>query len=348
MVGLIMGLSLFARSTALVEDLYVRNIYRTLMPPLSRLTGVLPFSLAEIIMVVLVLWLLIELIVALHRRSRDQSENVFASLLTSVIVIGLLYLSFQCLWGLNYHRQQFAKAAGLDTRPFSNHELVMVAETLADQVNQLRAQVPEDSDGIMQLAPSQREVLDQGVAGYTVLVSQYPQLEGRYGRPKGLILSAAISYTGIYGFFIPFTGEANVNTDIPDSMLPFSICHEMAHQRGMAREDEANFIAYLSCCMNPHGDFKYSGNLFALSYTLGALRERDEKSFQKIRNSLAPGVVRDLGDIRQFAERHRGPWNRFFEKVNDTYLKANSQTAGIQSYEGIVDLLVAAHRQHLF
>lgn len=342
----IVAVRLFARSTSLVENIYANTIYKTLVPPLSRLTGVFPFSLAEIILVLLVIWLLIELIIRQYSRRREQSDGLLNSFLTSIIVIGLLYLAFQCLWGLNYQRLQFAEIAGLDTRPVvSIKELNDLGRSLVDQANHLRTEVEEGNDGVMRLADNQREVLDQAIDGYAVLAAIYPQLEGQYGRPKGLIFSPAISYTGMYGFYIPFTGEANINTEIPECMLPFSACHEMAHQRGIAREGEANFVGYLSCSMNPRTDFQYSGTLLALTYVLNAIKERDEVRFEGLRDSLVAGVTRDLQDIREFGERHRGPWSRVSTRVNDFYLKANSQSAGVHSYNGIVDLLVATHRQ---
>ncbi len=343
---LIAGICLFARSTTLVENIYSKTIYKTLIPPLSRLTGVFPVSLAEIVIVVLVMWLLIELIIGLRQRFQSQLDGIGSSFLSLIMVVAIVYLSFQCLWGLNYHRLEFAEMAGLEIRAISVQELEVLTQTLVDEVNQLRTEVLESRDGVMRLACRQ-EVLEQAIDGYTALAVSYPQLEGRYGKPKGLLFSEAISYLGIYGFFMPFTGEANINTDIPDSMLPFSTCHEMAHQRGIAREDEANFIAYLSCSMNPHADFQYSGNLLALSYALGAIRARDEGSFQKMKNSLAPGIIRDLQNLTDFAQQHRGPLNHLFERVNDVYLKANSQSAGVRSYSGILEFLVAAQRQQL-
>ena len=54
-----------------------------------------------------------------------------------------------------------------------------------------------------------------------------------------------LSYLGISGIFIPFTCEANVNATLPDWEIPFTACHELAHQRGFAREDEANYVGYL-------------------------------------------------------------------------------------------------------
>ena len=56
-----------------------------------------------------------------------------------------------------------------------------------------------------------------------------------------------MSYLDFTGFFFPFTAEANVNTDFPGALFASTIAHELSHQRGVAREQEANFTAVLAC-----------------------------------------------------------------------------------------------------
>lgn len=339
---LIVATRLLAHSTSLVE-IYANAIYKTLVSPLSRLTGAFPFSLAEIIIVMLVLWLSIGLVVGLGRLRRKQTNSIMSGILNLIIVGGAVYLVFTGLWGLNYYRLEFAEMAGLDTSKATTVELKAVGEDLVKRANHLRARTEEDDEGVMRLR-NRQQVLEQAAAGYDRLAARYPQIGGQYGRPKGLRLSSVISYSGMDGFYFPFTGEANVNTNIPEARIPFSACHEMAHQRGIAREGEANFVGYLSCIMNPNRDFQYSGALLALTYVLNAINGRDKELIAELKDNLIPGVIRDLQDIQEYGEKHRGPWSRISSRINDIYLKANSQSSGNQSYSGIVELLVAQYR----
>ncbi|MFN8548796.1 MAG: DUF3810 family protein [Candidatus Eisenbacteria bacterium] len=64
----------------------------------------------------------------------------------------------------------------------------------------------------------------------------------KFPQPLGELLSRC----GINGIYIPFTGEAAVCAP-PEPEQPFVMAHEMAHQRGIAREDEANFTSWLAC-----------------------------------------------------------------------------------------------------
>jgi hypothetical protein len=152
-----------------------------------------------------------------------------------------------------------------------------------------------------------------------------------------------MSYTGITGVYFPFTGEANVNVSVPDSDIPATSCHEMAHQRGFAREDEANYIAYLTCKMHPDVDFQYSGTLLALIETTNALYNQDPSAFKELRSKYSDGLIRDLGAINEYWEHYEGPVNEVSNKINDAYLKANNQSDGVQSYGRMVDLLLAEY-----
>ena len=216
-IFLIVAVRILARFTGLVEGIYVENIYKKVVPILSRATGVFPFSLAEILIILLVLWLVSGLIAGVGRKGRKTTNGPLTGVLTLITVVGLLYLAFMGLWGLNYYRLGFAEMAGLDTSNVTTEELQGLGQSLVDQANQLRSELEEDDDGVMRLG-NRQAVLDQAVAGYDVLAARYPQLGGQYGRPKGLTLSAVISYT-VCMASIPFTGEANINTSIPDALL---------------------------------------------------------------------------------------------------------------------------------
>jgi len=95
------------------------------------------------------------------------------------------------------------------------------------------------------------------------LLPKHTGASSQLWKAKGVILSEVMSYLGIGGVYFPFTGEANVNISMP--ILQFlSPLARNGHQIGFAREDEANFIAYIACKNHPSPDFQYSGILSAL------------------------------------------------------------------------------------
>lgn len=330
-----------------VETLYSTGIYKPIGIVLSNITGIIPISAAEIILVFIVVfavWRIILLIIHMCKQRNRRRHLFFNFVINTLVIFSIIYFSFILLWGLNYYRLPFSTISKLQVKPSSTSDLVGLCESLAEDANLLRNSVQEDSNGVMKLSDSYRDVFSRAYKGFQNASKLYPELKGRYGPPKGVILSPLMSYTGITGFYFPFTGEANVNISILDFDIPSTVCHEMAHQRGFAREDEANYIAYITCKMNPDMDFQYSGTLLALIESTNALYTQDETAYKKLTLKYSDGLVRDLHALNSYWHQFEGPVNDVSDKINDTYLKANNQKDGVQSYGRMVDLLLAEYR----
>ncbi|NLZ92519.1 MAG: DUF3810 domain-containing protein [Firmicutes bacterium] len=336
-------------SPAWVEKNYTQGFFVTVNQFLSRATGLLPFSVAEILVIVLGVALAISicrLVIRIIKWQAKRKQLLVNFLLNTLIIISILYFSFNLLWGLNYYRQPFAALAGLEIKPAAVAELEELCRSLIIQANSLRTKLEEDPLGVMQLRAGRENVFNTAEIGYTRAAKFYPQLGGTYGQPKGVQFSKFMSYTGITGIYFPFTGEANVNISIPDCMLPATTCHEMAHQRGFAREDEANYLAYLTCMLHPDPDFQYSGTLLALINAINALYRHAPERALLLQEEYSEGLQRDLLHRRKFWQQYEGPLEEISREINDSYLKANRQADGVQSYGRMVDLLLAAYKEN--
>ena len=144
--------------------------------------------------------------------------------------------------------------------------------------------------------------------------------------------------------FFPFTMESNINVDNPFSTVPWTMAHELAHQCGFMREDEANFIAYLACKESDDALMRYSGLLLAYDNATAALRKADPEAATQISAGLAPSVQRDLAERAEHWAQYEGPVQEASNAANDAYLKANNQSDGMRSYGRMVDLLLAEQR----
>ncbi|WP_028307948.1 DUF3810 domain-containing protein [Desulfitibacter alkalitolerans] len=341
-------LSLFApQFPKVIEALYSTGIYYWLVRPYSLLTGLIPFSLAELVVVALAMYIvykLVKVFIVLFRQPRIFIKAVPGRFIRIGLVLFAVYLAFNLIWGLNYSRATFADISGLPVESASVDELAELALHLTHRANELRAKVDEDQQGVMILSNGIKDMLNRAHIGYERAGEIYPELAGRYGRPKGVMLSPYWSYTGIGGVFFPFTAEANVNIHMPHFMLPSTTTHEMAHQRGFAREDEANYIAYLTCILHPDPDFQYSGVVLALTYVMRELRKSDSEAWKEIRLKYSEGVNRDFEDWKNYWARYEGPVDQISTNINNTYLMANRQTDGVNSYGRMVDLMLAEFR----
>ena len=151
-----------------------------------------------------------------------------------------------------------------------------------------------------------------------------------------------MSSAGSAGIYIPYTAEANVNTDQPDLYIPASTAHETAHYFGFAREDEANFIAYYASMFSEDPALRYSAVMNALVCCGNALCEQDRELYIAMRERYTDGMNRDLTEYRNYlANSSGGKLEEISDKLNDTYLKHNGQTEGVDSYYQMTRLLLA-------
>lgn len=331
-----------------VENIYSKGIYRKVSQSLSTFTGFVPFSISEVIVVlfyIAILYFLIHTIVKIMQSKSGRLHMAGRFIINMLSLSGAIYFAFLILWGMNYHRLPFSTIASLDVSPASVDELYDVCEKIVYKANELRSKVVEDKQGYMDIPGGFKDVSGRAYMGYIKASEQYPELGGNYGRPKPVLLSVAMSYAGITGIYFPFTGEANVNIAQPDSMLPATACHEMAHQRGFAREDEANYISYYACSLHPDYDFQYSGTLLALINSMNALYSHDKERYKLLCARYSDGVRRDLQQNDEFWSRYEGPVEKISDRINDTYLKSNMQKDGVFSYGRMVDLLIDEYRK---
>ncbi|MCM8709627.1 DUF3810 domain-containing protein [Clostridium sp. SYSU_GA19001] len=333
---------IFKRYPAFVEKYYSNSINKVTRQILSLITGVFHFSIAEILvffLLIMLIYLFIMLIISI------RSKNFFNKLANFVSYISILYVLFMLLWGFNYNRLSFDKISGLKIEKSSKQQLYMLCKDLIIRANFLRGTVSEDSKGIMTIKGGYKDVFKRAEKGYEIAEKIHPYLGGKYGPPKRILLSEKMSYTGITGIYIPYTAEANVNINSTDFMLPSTAAHEMAHQRGFAREDEANFIAYLTCSMHLDRDFQYSGVMLALIYSMNALAENDIEAYKELKALYSEGVKKDLCYDAEFWAKYEGTTQDISNNINNTYLKSNGQKDGVQSYGRMVDLLIAEYNK---
>ncbi|HEY6553057.1 MAG TPA: DUF3810 domain-containing protein [Vicinamibacteria bacterium] len=342
------GAQLAARSApAEVERLFSRTLYPHLGGRLGHAAGVLPFSLAEVLVLGAVSFLIAFAVRAVLRVARGRDRPMALLVRTgsnALLLAGGGYALFLLLWGFNYSRLPLATSAGMPVRPAPPSELADLASALVLAANEARVELAEDERGAFRIAGGFGSVALRAAQGYAALGADQPLFRTPAARPKRVLLSSLLSRVGITGIYFPFSGEPNLNTTVPDSALPFSTAHELAHQQGFAREDEANFVGYLACRRHPDPDFRYSGLLAASHYAIVALHHADPSAAAKVMAARSAAVLRDEAALREWADRYRGPASEMGERVNDAYLRTQGQRDGVRSYGRMVDLLLAERR----
>ena len=155
---------------------------------------------------------------------------------------------------------------------------------------------------------------------------------------------ALFSRLGIAGLYFPLTGEALVNgDDLPDT-LPFTICHELAHQAGWAREDEANYAAFLACESCDAPAFRYSAHFTMLLYAMKTLRRVDEYRWHECVNRMNPALLSRFAAANGLNATPSTGLRAIQETLTDAFLRVSGDPGGIDSYERVIQL-IAAHWQ---
>jgi len=332
---------------------YIESYYSVISKEVTRylslLTGLVPFSMAEVVTLLFPLIVVILFIRVLVKKvfiKQRVGKGLGSYLVNLILILGVIYFLFVILWGLNYNRQPFSEIAGLKVEAVAEQELEELCINLIDRANSLRQDLVEDDNGVMTIEGGFEKVREEASLGFEKIASIYPELGGSFGKAKPIFFSARMSYTGISGIYFPFTAEANVNVDIPYSLLPATTCHEMAHQRGFAREDEANYIAWVTSNANNNPEFKYSGTLLALIHSMNAFFQSNPEKASELLHRYDEGVSRDLRFLSEYWKKYEGKVEEITSDVNDAYLKSNRQEDGVRSYGRMVDLLIAEQKAY--
>jgi hypothetical protein len=328
---------------ARTESWYSEAIYPFLARGLVAMSSWLPFSLAEVLLLTGIGAVLVNGARGLYGclRRRRAIGNVLARGLSHAVTAGsLLLVAFVLLWGLNHARQPFAVLVGLQTRPVSKAALTLTVERLAQRA--AAARPPGFDAGAALPRDWPRAVGD----AYAAAGQRWPMLQGPRPPLRSPWISPLMTLASTTGIYSPFTGEPHVNADVPALEQWFTACHEVAHLRGFAREDEANFIAWWVGSRAAEPQLAYACELLAFRCALGVLggvAGVDPAAARAI-CAQVPLVMQDVRVIDAFWERQpaiQRTVTRVATFTNNIYLQSAGHQDGVRSYGRMVDLLVA-------
>ena len=315
--------------TQAMKDGYARLWYR------------FPFSVVEwfyvIFILTVIVWVVVLVIWAV--KGPDRGHRLYGGILGLACLCLTAWGLYCVLWGVNYYADGFQEKSGVYARPVEVEELERVARDFAEHLRELADQIPRDENGVF--AVPREEIFAESTRIYDNISQEFPFLAREDRVPKKMVFSRLFSAMNFTGFYSPYTGESSLNVDSPACLLPANIAHELAHQRGIASEQECNFLAIAASTASDSVTYQYSGYLMGYIHLGNALYRADREKWEAVYSLLPDTVVADL-------RYHSAYWDQFdsvvaevSEKIYDTTLKTYGQADGIQSYGTVVDLLVA-------
>jgi hypothetical protein len=339
-----------ARFPAAVERFYSQGIYPYLVRAIGSVIGVAPFSVAEVVLIgILVAFpvLTIFYVRSFVRNLNTWRRNVSALVRRCLCLLGILTLLFQIVWGLNYWRPSLAGRLSFDNSAPNVSELAQISRQIVEGINTNYELVHRD-DILMRYDPysDQADLKTSIEAAFRQnQLLPWPASASGFAPPKPLLFDGVVARLGISGIYSPFTAEPNYLDSMPGFDLPSTMAHEMAHARGFAREDEADFASFVVCTRSEDARLRYSGYLSGLR-VLSLLARVDMTQYREVVKLLADGPRRDLKTRYEFWSRYRGRTSYLGNRMNDLYLKANGIKAGVKNYDEMTTLLVGYYRRN--
>lgn len=304
-------------SPDLVEREYSSRVYPALQRTMTGVTNAFSFAWFDLFLFAAIVLLLVLLV------RRGRIVNVLA-------LLACVWLLFLATWGLNYRRVPLRDKLAYDEGRLNSARVAALGRAAVDNMNRLHAPAH---------ATAGRTLDELAGALAPALEAAARQLEIRAplpGRPKDTWLAPYFRRAGIDGMTDPFFLETLLAPNLVDVEQAAALAHEWGHLAGFADESEASFFGWLTCLAGD-ATAQYSGWIALYPHLLGALPQASRAPLQA---RLGPGPKEDFRRIAARLEETDERIRSVADASYDRFLKANRVAEGIESYDGVVRLIV--------
>ena len=335
-VGVILTIVLF-RNTEFWYTFYTDFAFPHLSYSLRLISNIVDFSIGDILYVFLILYILR----GLFRLIRSKGYLLSYQLVFAMRFASISALIFYALWGFNYFIPSLSSRLDLDENTYDKKTLFIELEKQILTINNLHESLENNGDSTVTFKMTNQEIIQSLNSAYlsTSEDLELPMYRRRSVKPS--ILSTPLSYSGFSGYLNPFTQEAQYNYNSPKSSLPHTIAHEIAHQLGIAPENEANFVGFVACLNSSALELQYSARLTLLAHTYSQLAQTNDPELKDYLSQLRPGILQEFTKRSAVWEYYKNPLEPYLKKGYDQYLKSNKQISGIKSYSEFIGLWLA-------
>ncbi len=330
---------------SLVDRLYARPIYPHVVGALSFFSRRFGISVAEVLTCLVLAFILFgfaRLILQLCFRPAERLRHAGAAARFIAWFAAISLWVFLLCFGLNYQRPLLFDMLGFERTEAPAATLETISNEIIRQINESY----EEAHTPGRALPNREEIIRLLEESYSSVpeLSFLPQVS--FAKPKPVYFSGVMTRLGISGIYFPFTAEPNYNAEQLDFQLPFTMAHEMAHQRGMARESEANFVAFLVCLNSTDPFIRYSGYRNALGVLTELFRKEPEKARDFVKQ-LGQGFREDSRRAALFWAKANSLIGNIGAHVNDLYLRANRVKSGRADYARSTTLIIGYYRKRM-
>ncbi|GAA4460957.1 DUF3810 domain-containing protein [Nemorincola caseinilytica] len=314
---------------------YSNGVYPLVQSARCTLFHIIPFSVGDVLYILGGLWLLLTLLrwVYYLRRFGIHKDRLLGSVLNTLNVLLCIYLVFLLAWGGNYYKDPLAKSWGLPTSKKLPKEVRIAKhkQDVKDFARFLAGRLATYATEYTPLTPTY--INERALAYYREFTDSKVKENGVWIKPT--LFAPLMLRMGVDGYYNPFTGEGQANMRQPLFLMPFIVCHEMAHQAGIAAEGDANLLAYALCTSVSDHTFRYSAYLNLWLYTSHRLYRQDSVLARQLEGALPTITRRHIDTLEEIYRRYHGAVSAYTSDIYDGYLRMQQQE-GISSYGNVV------------
>jgi hypothetical protein len=340
MGGLMAIILVLGNYPAFIEKYYSGGLYRLIGSLWHFLLGWVHLSVGDIFYAAIIACLIKSLLNLIANLVRKQWKQLLVDFLKLVIGLQIFICGFYLLWGLNYSRPPAAEIFQLPDSSYTTAQLQSITHLLIDSANKQRYLLTKAN-----LHSSNRTVFISAVEAVKGLKALHVAFQSYSPSAKPSLFTPVLNYMGTAGYFNPFSSEAQVNYSMPLVNKPLTACHEMAHQMGFAREDEANFIGFLAGINSADRLLRYSAYYLATQEFMQQVYLRDTVAFHQLKSQLSTPVKSDMKVERLYWQHYQSRLSYFLSIFYDGFLKANKQPEGMRTYNRMVNLTMAYYKK---
>jgi len=333
----------YGRNELSVEKNYSNGFFVSFSELLRSGTGKLLFSIGDLLYGILFFVIIAQGCLFLYRIiNRKLQDFSIVGLIKKLLITCLsIYVIFNIFWGLNYNRKGIASQTNLSPDQYNHVDLNNINKLLVEKANHTKSILVNNKREY----PDDEHLFTGTINAYHKANTISPFLN--YSNPsiKKSLWGWLGNYWGFTGYYNPFTGEAHINTTVPKFQLPFVCCHEVAHQLGYAKENEANFVAFLVAHSSGDTLFLYSAYLDLFLYANRNLYGVDSASAKQYRELLSDAVKNDIQELIAFNKSHRNIMEPVISNIYDFFLRFNQQPQGMMSYDQVTGYIIAYYKK---
>lgn len=343
LIVLLLVILLVGLSENWVLNYYSTGIYPIISIGIRFISSLFPWPIGDILYAALIIFALVKVFfffIKIKRKQLTKQHQILIPLQLTNSVL-LLFIAFKLLWGLNYSRPTIAQQLNISDEKYSVKQLVGLGNYFIDKLNALQPKIDAN------LSYNTKELQLKAVDSYKKMAEKNAFFTYTQPSFKPVINNWLISKMGIEGYYNPLSGEANINMNLPAWVLPFVACHEISHQIGVAKEDEANLVAYLVGINSDDINFRYSVQYNMLRYLLLEIRMKSPDDYLSMRERINPALLAYFKAENEFWRQYNGQMSNYMGVAFDKFLKLNRQKRGIKSYRDIVIWLWNYHKTEI-